>query len=216
MIRTLIVEDHAMVRTGLRLVLERQPDICVVGEAQNGQEALECVEELEPDLLLLDLGLPDIDGVEVLERVKERHPSLHVLILSGLKNEQYLLRAMRSGASGFILKQGTAADLVRSVRAVAQGNLVVEWAGSSDAVELGLFSARQRRLLPQHSVLTKRERDVLRLVAQGHSNAEIAARLGISAKTVDTHRTHVMDKLDVHSRADLTRYALQHGYLVVA
>lgn len=216
MIRILIVEDHAMVRTGLRLVLEKQPDFTVVGEAQNGQEAIDSTLDLDPDLVLLDLGLPDIDGVEVLERIRQDHPRLHVLMISGLKNEQCLLRAMRAGASGFILKQGSASDLIRSVRSVSQGNLVVEWAGSTETAEMGLFSARQRLNLPQHSVLTKRERDVLRLVAQGHSNAEIAARLGISPKTVDTHRTHVMDKLGVHSRADLTRYALQHGYLVVA
>jgi two-component system response regulator NreC len=214
MIRILLADDHAMVRTGLRLVLERQGDMTVVGEAQDGAEAVEMAVRLLPAVVILDIGLPGVDGLDALERIKARAPQVRALMLTGIDNQEYVHRALRSGASGFLLKQGSSGALVRAVRAVARGELAFEGAGDGGLTEADLWCERTARRRPPHSTLTAREREVLRLVAQGYSNADIAERLGISVKTVDTHRMRVMDKIDLHSRANLTRYALQHGFLV--
>ena len=216
MITIVLADDHDMVRAGLRLVLDRQPDMTVVAEARDGAEAVDVALRLEPTVAVLDVGLPGMDGLDALERIKARAPQIRVLMLSGLENEHYLLRALHGGASGYLLKQGTASDLVRAVRTVAHGELAFAWSGMTGLMEAYLTGGRREAHLPQHSTLTERERDVLRLVAVGHSNTEIAAQLDISPKTVDTHRTHLMDKLNLHTRAAVVLYALRHGYLVSA
>jgi two-component system response regulator NreC len=216
MIRIVLADDHALVRAGIRLVLDLQPDMVVVGEAQNGAEAAALVLNMQPTVVILDVGLPDLNGIDTLERIRLHAPQIRVLMLSSIKNEQYLLRALRSGALGYVLTEAHAMDLVRAVRRVAQGELAVSWPEGTTSKELLLYAAHRGLEPPRHSTLTDRERDVLRLVAHGYSNAQIAHRLGISAKTVDTHRTHMMAKLDLHNRADITTYALQEGYLVVA
>jgi two-component system response regulator NreC len=214
MIRILLADDHAMVRAGLRQVLERQPDMRVIAEARDGAEAVALALQLEPTVAILDIGLPGLDGLDALERIKARAPQIRALVLTGQENDHYVLRALRGGASGYLLKQSGAAELVRAVRAVARGDLAFEGASGNEVV--ALYGGRHGPAPPHHSTLTERERDVLRLVARGYSNAEIAVQLDISPKTVDTHRTRVMDKLDLHSRVDLTTYALRQGYLVVA
>ncbi len=216
MIRILLAEDHAMVRAGLRLILERQPDMTVVGEAHNGSEAVALALQRQPTVVVLDIGLPDMNGLDALEQIKACSPQIRVMMLSGMENEQFLQRALQCGALGYVLKQGSAAHLVRAVRTVAQGGLAVDWFGSAEPADAHLPGGRSGLTLPAHSSLTGRECEVLRLVAQGYSNTDTAVRLGISPKTVDTHRTHVMEKLGVHTRADLTRYALQYGYMIVA
>ncbi|HVC82560.1 MAG TPA: response regulator transcription factor [Chloroflexota bacterium] len=215
-IRILLAEDHDMVRAGLRLVLDRQPDMTVVAEAADGSDAVSEALRLLPTVAILDVGMPGMDGLDALERIKRRAPRIRVLMMSGLKREEHLLRALRSGASGFLLKEGSATDLVQAVRRVAHGELVVVWPHNTDLVDFALQTGRLDLRPPRHGMLTERERDVLRLVAEGHSNTEIALYLGIGPKTVDTHRMHVMDKLGLHSRADLTHFALAHGYLIVA
>ena len=214
MITILLADDHDMVRAGLRSVLERQPDMTVVAEACDGAAAVETALRLEPTVAVIDVGLPGMDGLDALERIKAHAPQIRVLMISGQENEQYLLRAAHGGASGYLLKQGSAADLVQAVRSVAKGELVFTWAGMTGLMEECLRGGRREAQLPRHSTLTERERDVLRLVAQGYSNTEIATRLMISPKTVDTHRTRLMSKLDLHTRAALVLYALRHGYLV--
>jgi two-component system response regulator NreC len=216
MISIVVADDHAMVREGLCLILQRQADMTVVGQARTGAEAVALAEQLQPAVLVLDVGLPDIDGFEALEQVKACAPGVRVVMISGTNSEQYIQRAVRSGASGYVVKEGGAASLIHAVRTAAQGGLALDWRGSTNLVEPDVAGAFTRRATPPYGTLTWRERQVLRLVAQGYSNSEVAERLGISAKTVDSHRTRLMDKLNLHSRAALTRYALEYGYLIVA
>lgn len=216
MIRILLADDHAMVRAGLRQILERQSDMTVVAEARDGAEAVDLTLREQPTVAVLDVGLPVMDGLDALERIKAHSPQTRVLMVTGMENERYLLRALRGGASGYLLKQAGAADLISAVRRVARGDLAFEWAGTTGFMEAYLDIGRNAPSLPQHSTLTARERDVLRLVAQGFSNTDIGTHLSISPKTVDSHRTRLMDKLDLHTRAALTKYALQNGYLVAA
>jgi two-component system response regulator NreC len=216
MIPIVVADDHAMVREGLCMILERQPDMTVMGQAETGAEAITLAHALKPVVLVLDVGLPDIDGFEVLEQVKEGSPEVRVIMISGTNSEQYIQRAVRAGASGYVVKEGGAANLIHAVRTVARGGMALNWRGNADFVEPDLTGDPTAQALRHASGLTWRERQVLRLVAQGYSNTEVAEHLGISAKTVDTHRTRVMDKLNLHSRAELTRYALRYGYLVVA
>jgi DNA-binding NarL/FixJ family response regulator len=213
MITILLAEDHAMVRTGLRLVLEREGDMTVVAEAVDGIEAVALALQLRPMVVVMDIGLPTMDGLDALARIKAAAPRMRVLMMTALEDDAYLLRALREGASGFVRKQSRPETLVAAVRAVARGELAFGGMGVSDhlaAVQHGQSAPQP----PRHSELTQREREVLALVAQGHSNSAIAGRLGISPKTVDTHRTRLMDKLGLHSRAGLTHYALQHGFVI--
>jgi two-component system response regulator NreC len=215
-IRILLVDDHTMVRAGLRLVLEEQPDLCVAAEAASGEEAIRLALRLQPRVVILDCTLPDMGGLEVLQRLRARMPDVRVLMLAGTRNERDLLHALHMGALGFLLKEESAATLIHGVRAVAHGQLAVRWPVHGVFIAPLAQAASRRLAPPRHSMLTQREQEVVRLVARGLSNAEIARRLGISAKTVDTHRTHAMDKLDLHCRADLTHYALEQGFLTVA
>ena len=214
MIRIVLADDHAMVRTGLRLVLERERDMTVVGEASNGFEAVAMALRLQPGVLVLDVNMPGMDGLEALDHVNQRAPLIRVAMLAETKDEQYLQHALRCGALGYVLKQSSAETLIRTVRQVVRGHLAVEWFGDVDPADALRPGGRHGLQAPPQRELTVREREVLRLVAQGYSNAAIASRLGIGAKTVDTHRSHVMEKLDIHTRAGLTGYALQRGYLI--
>jgi two-component system, NarL family, response regulator NreC len=216
MIRILLAEDQAMVGAGLRLILEQQHDMVVVGEARNGPEAVALALRIHPTVVVLDIDQPDANGLDALERIKTRAPQIRVVVISGTKNEQYLERALRGGASGYVLKHGSADHFVHAVRIVAQGGLAIDWFGGIEPMDAYLPGGRRGLRLPAHSSLTERERDVLRLIAHGYSNTGIADSLGISCKTVDTHRAHLMDKLGLHTRVDLTHYALQHGYVTVA
>ncbi len=213
MIRILLAEDHAMVRAGLRQILERQPDMRVIAEARDGAEAIALAIQLEPTVAILDVGLPGVDGLEALEQIKVHAPHIRALMLSGLANEPHVRRALQGGAAGYLLKEQGSEDLIQAVRTVARGDLSYVGAGIADVVA---SSGRSDGPVPSHSRLTVREREVLRLVAQGYSNAGIAALLRLSPKTVDSHRARLMDKLDLHSRAALTNYALHQGYVVVA
>lgn len=216
MIRILLVDDHTLMRAGIRLVLDRRPDMLVVGETHNGDGAAALALRMQPTVVILDIGLPDLTGIEVLEHIKAHAPQIRVLMLSSVKYEPHLLRALEAGALGYLPTDAPVEDLVRAVYTVAKGELAVSRPYDATTKEMLFHAARCGLQPPGHSTLTERERDVLRLVARGHSNAQIAGRLGISAKTVDTHRTHMMAKLDLHNRADITTYALQEGYLVVA
>jgi two-component system response regulator NreC len=216
MISIVVADDHAMVCDCLCMILQRQPDMAVVGQARTGAEAVALSQALKPAVLVLDVGLPDIDGFEVLEQIKAHTPEVCVIMISGTNSEQYIQRAVRSGASGYVVKEGGAAALIHAVRMVAQGGMALDWRGNTNIIEPDIAQVLARQTLPHQSILTWRERQILRLVAQGYSNAEVAALIGISPKTVDTHRSRIMEKLNLHSRADLTRYALEYGYLIVA
>ncbi len=214
-IHILLADDHAMVRTGIRAILERERGLSVVAEVATGAQALAQAARLEPDVAVIDVDLPDLDGLEVLERLKARCPAVRVVVVSDSHHASYLRRAMQAGASGYLSKRRSAAELVRAVRVAAQGASVFTAEGGA-ATELTSGYGWLALLPPRHSMLTEREREVLHLVALGYSNRAIGAQLRISPKTVDSHRTRLMDKLELHSRADLTGYALAHGYLVAS
>jgi RNA polymerase sigma factor (sigma-70 family) len=214
-LRVLLAEDHAIVRQGIKALLEEEADI-VVGEASNGHEALDKAYELHPDIVLMDLSMPGMDGIEATRQIRERFPGIRVVILSMHENEEYVFRVLRAGASGYVLKRATTTELVLALRAVAAGSTFL-----SPSISAILIDDYVQRAETQDSgnealgALTSREREVLLLVAQGFTNREIAERLHISAKTVESHRGNLMSKLDAHSRADLVKFAVDNGLMTL-
>jgi two-component system response regulator NreC len=207
-----LADDHHVVRQGLRSLLEAEPDFSVVGEAGDGLEAAQLVERLQPDVLVLDLMMPGLNGLEVTRQVSQRSSRTHVVILSMHPNEAYVLEALRAGATAYVLKESTSAELVRAVREAVAGRRYLSPPLSERAIEAYMQKAKSAALDP-YETLTAREREVLHLAAEGHANAEIADRLFISRRTVETHRANLMRKLGLRSQTDLIRYALQRGIL---
>ncbi len=213
-LRVLLVEDHAIVRQGVRALLDEESDISIVGEAGDGSEGLALAQKLRPDIVLMDLSLPGLGGIEATRQIRELLPDIRVLVLSMHDNEEYVFRALRSGASGYVLKQSTSTELVLALRAVAAGSTFL-----SPSISQILISDYVRRAESQESdgeilgLLTPREREVLQLIARGLSNRQIAERLHISVKTVETHRGNMMQKLDVHDRAGLIKFAIDSGLI---
>ena len=214
MLSVLLVEDHAIVRQGIKALLAEEPDIVVVGEAGDGGQALALVQELRPDIVLMDLSLPGVGGIEATRQVRERFPETRVVVLSMHESEEYVYRALRAGASAYVVKQSTSTELALALRAVAAGSTFLSPAISDilidDYVHRVEAQGRDHEAL---DVLTPREREVLHLIAQGYNNRQIAERLHISIKTVETHRGNMMSKLDVHDRAGLVRFAMQSGLI---
>ena len=208
----LLADDHPVVRQGLRALLESEPEFAVVGEASDGLEAVGLVERLKPNVLVLDLMMPGLNGLEVARQVRQRAPKTRVVFLSIHANEAYVLEALRNGAAGYVIKDATTAELVRAVREVAAGRRYLSPPLSEHAIEAYLEKAKGAPL-DRYETLTTREREVLHLAAEGLSNPEIAARLGISPRTTETHRAHLMSKLGLHSQTDLVRYALRRGII---
>jgi len=207
-----LADDHHVVRQGLRALLEAEQDFHIVGEAADGLAALDAVERLKPDVLVLDLMMPGLNGLEVMREIAHRSLRTRVVILSMHANEAYVLQALQSGVAGYVLKESTASDLAQAVREAAAGRHYLSPPLSERAIQAYVEKA-EITTLDTYDTLTRRERHVLQLVAEGHSNAEIAARLSISARTVETHRANIMRKLDLHSQTDLIRYALKKGIL---
>lgn len=212
-ISILLADDHKVVCRGLRALLETEPDFRVVGEANDGLQALQQVSELKPNILLLDLMMPGLNGLEVTRQVSQRHPQTRVIILSMHSNEAYVLEALRNGASGYVLKQASEEDLLLGIRLVATGQRFLGPPLTELAVESYFRRASTTTLEDPYDALTDREHEVLHLAAEGSSTAEIAARLSISPRTVETHRTNLMDKLGLHSQTELVRYALKRGII---
>jgi DNA-binding NarL/FixJ family response regulator len=208
----MLADDHPVVRQGLRAMLEAEPDFTIVGEAADGLEVVGLVERLRPNVLLLDLMLPGLTGLEVTRQIRQRCPQTRVVILSVHANEAYVLEALRNGAAGYVLKEAKAADLVQAVREVSAGRRYLSPPLSEQAIEAYVQKARAAPVDP-YDTLTTREREVLHLAAAGNSNPEIADRLGISPRTVETHRASLMRKLGLQNRTDLVRYALKRGIL---
>jgi len=212
-IRVVIADDHAVVREGIKMILGREPDIEVVGEAGNGREALDLVAKTKPHVVVMDISMPEMGGVEATRRVKEAHPKVNVLALTMHEDESYVFQLLKAGASGYVLKRGAAQDLVQAIRSAARGEafLYPSVARSVLADYLKRVEAGEERY--RFDGLTDREREILALIAEGLSNQEIAQKLYISIKTVQTHRTHIMEKLDLHNRAQLVRYAIRKGLI---
>jgi two-component system response regulator NreC len=209
-----LADDHHIVRQGLRTLLEAEPDFRLIGEAGDGLETAQLVERLKPDLLIIDLMMPGLNGLEVTRQVSQRSPHTRVVILSMHANEAYVLEALRNGAAGYVLKDSNVADLVQAVREVVAGRRYLSAPLSERAIEAYLQKAEAATLDP-YETLTTREREVLHLVAEGHTNAEIADRLSISPRTAETHRANMMRKLDLRTQTSLIRYALRRGILPI-
>ncbi|HKZ51024.1 MAG TPA: response regulator transcription factor [Dehalococcoidia bacterium] len=215
-LRILIVDDHGVLRAGLRALLNSQPDMEACGEAANGYEAVTRAAEASPDIVLLDLKMPGLDGFEALRRIKAQNPAVKVLVLSMYEDESYLRRVLEAGASGYVLKRAADAELLSAIRAVHGGGIYLDPSLSRTVVEGFLSQAARPRSGAKEGEdkkLSEREEAVLRLLAYGHTNQEIAAKLFLSVKTVEGYKARLMEKLGVRSRAALVRYALQEGLL---
>jgi two-component system response regulator NreC len=213
-IRVLIVDDHTLLRDGICALLDLVPDMEVVGEAGNGREALERVRELQPDVVLMDIEMPLMDGLEASRRIHGRYPATKVLILSQYDDTEHVLDAVEAGVQGFVDKTAASAELVASIRSVHCGDSYLSPAAARQLV--GEFQrAEHRRSDDPYDQLTTREREVLKLVAEGNTTQQIADILVISRKTVEGHRTSLMAKLGVHDRVELVKYALHKGIITV-
>jgi DNA-binding NarL/FixJ family response regulator len=218
-LRIFLADDHAVLRSGLRLLINTQPDLVVVGEAGDGQEAVERVTELARtsavDVVVMDIGMPRLNGLEALRRIKEEQPDLAVLVLTMHASEPYLFRVIKAGGAGYVLKQTADEYLLNAIRDAAAGKPFLYPTMESRLLTDYVHRARRAgaRADAAFLSLTDREREVLTLVAQGHTNQEIADKLIVSVKTVETHRAHIMSKLGLQTRAELVHYALREGYL---
>lgn len=212
-IHILLADDHTILRAGLKMMLNAQPDMEVVGEAQDGRQALHEAQRLHPDIILMDITMPDMNGIEATKQVKKYLPEVKVLILTMHENEEYVFQALRAGASGYMLKEAADTDLINALHVIQSGNFYLSPTAQSVMVGDYLQRVRAGEEKDSYSSLTEREREILKLVAEGFTNNQIAERLVISPKTVDTHRTHIMDKLNLHSRAELVKYAMRRGLL---
>jgi len=206
MIRVLLADDHAMVRKGFRLILEAQPDMEIAGEAGNGREAVELAEKLHPDVVVMDVAMPELNGIEATRRLAASSPHTRVLALSMHKDSVYVREILRAGARGYLLKDSIDTDLINAVRAVAKGDGYIS-PGVSDAV----LSDYRRHVTDPLDLLTSREREVLQMIAESKTNKEIAVALNLSVYTVEAHRGKVMEKLNLHSTGELVRFAVRHG-----
>ena len=214
-IRVLLVEDHTIVRKGLRSLLDGEAGIEVIGEAEDGREAVEKVQQLLPDVVLMDIAMPGLNGLEATRQIKKRFPEVQVLILTMHANEEYIFQILRAGASGYVVKQVAPTELISAIRAAYRGESFLSPSISKKVIQEYIRQAEAMGEENSYDRLTDREREVLQLIAEGHSNREIAELLHISAKTVQTHRAHLMDKLDIHSTAELTQYAIRKGVISV-
>ena len=212
-IRVLIVDDHAILREGVRALLALQADIEVVGEASDGQLALERVEKLDPDVVLMDIAMPGLGGIEAALELKKRGKRARILILSQYEDREYVRRLLKAGVAGYVLKKSAGAELANAIRAVSRGGLVLDPEVARTAMEES--NPAVPGATDPYETLTDREKQVLKLVAEGRSNKEVADVLGISVKTAMSHREHVMEKLGVHNRTELVRFAIKRGVIRV-
>jgi len=212
-IRILLADDHAILRDGIRALLSDETDLNVVGEAENGRQAVEQARALRPDIVIMDIGMPLLSGLEATTQIRRDVPEARVLILTMHQNEEYLARVLAAGASGYVLKDVAGRELVSAIRQVAGGEAFFSPSMTKTLTSLYLHSLEAERTHDPYSDLTIREREVLQLVAEGFTNHQIAEMLKLSIKTVKTHRLHLMQKLDLHDRTELVKYAFQKGII---
>jgi len=209
-IKILLADDHKIFRDGLKPLLERQPDIEVVGEADDGLRTIEICRELKPDVIILDITMPGLNGIEVTKRITSDFPHTKIIILSMHSDRRFVLAALKSGASGYLLKESSFQELIDGIRCVMKGHIYLSSQLSSKIIKEFLRLAEQDGSTA-FTVLSVREREVLQLLAEGQSNKEIAAKLNISVKTIETHRKNIMEKLNLFNIAELTKYAIREG-----
>lgn len=212
-IRILIADDHGIVRKGLRLQLEQNNEFEVVGEATEGREAVRMAEELVPDVVIMDIAMPNLNGIQATTQVVKKNPQIGVIILSMYSDETYLMRTLAAGAKGYLLKDSADVDLHRAVQVVAQGKPFFSPAIADTLLEDYMRQLQQRGLQDSYDLLTEREKEILQLLAEGKSNKDVAGILNLSTNTVETHRTRIMQKLDLHSTAEIVLYAVRKGII---
>jgi len=212
-IRILLADDHNLIRGGLRLVIEQQPDLIVVGEAGDGRHAVSLATSLKPDVAVLDIGMPNLNGIEAAKQITEGESGAAVVILSMYSDETYILRALKAGARGYLLKDSAEADLVRAIRSVAEGKSFFSPTVSRVLLEDYMRKLQRTGGESSYDLLTPREREVLQLVAEGKSNKEVADMLNLSVYTVETHRGNLMEKLKLNGVPELILYAVRKGII---
>jgi DNA-binding NarL/FixJ family response regulator len=208
-VRVLLADDHGIVRRGLHYLLERSPGFEVIGEAGDGREAVRLAEELNPDVIVMDIAMPNLNGIDATAQIVRRRPETGVIILSMHSDETYLVRALSAGAKGYLLKDSAEADLIRAVQAVSQGRPFFSPAIAQTLLEDYMRRLQQQNLKDSYDLLTDREKEVLQLLAEGKSNKEVASLLSLSLYTVETHRSNLMQKLNLHSTAEIVLYAVR-------
>ncbi len=211
-LRILLVDDHAVVREGMKSLITAQPDLEVVGEADNGRVALELATELHPDVIVMDMSMPELNGALATQQITRAFPQIKVLALSVHEDKSYLQQFLEAGAKGYVLKRAATEELIRAIRSVAMGGTYLD-PNVAGKVVGGLFHSHSNNQVVPASELSEREAEVVRFIAQGYSNKEIAAKLDLSVKTVETYKTRSQEKLGIHSRIEIVRYAMQRGWL---
>jgi DNA-binding NarL/FixJ family response regulator len=209
--RIVIAEDHTILREGLRALLSSEPDFEVVGEAEDGREAIRCTVELVPDLILMDLSMPKMNGIEAIREIKKRVPETKFLALTVHRTEEFILEVFQAGAGGYILKDASSIELIMAIKSILDGKRYLSPSVSQMVIEGYLTGRKTFEPSSPWDTLTKREREILKLIAEGHKNKEIADYLCISVKTVEKHRANLMKKLDLHSASALTAFAMERG-----
>jgi two-component system response regulator NreC len=212
-IRVFLAEDHTIVRKGIRSLLNGQPDIEVVGEAANGRDAVEQVETLQPDIVLMDITMPELNGLEATRRIKKEHPHIKVLVLTMYTNEEYIHQLLQAGASGYLDKHTAPNELVLAIQSVNRGDPFLSPSISKTIIEEYLRQSDDTHPEDNYDKLSSREREVLQLLAEGHSYKDVAEKLQISVKTVGVHRINIMEKLTISNSAELVKYAIRKGII---
>ncbi len=212
-IRILLADDHTVVRDGLRALLEKQPDMLVVAEAADGRESVRLAEEQAPDVVVMDIAMPNMNGIEATRRILAGNPRIAVVILSMHQDESYVLRSLKAGAKGYLLKDSLRSEVIDAIRSVARGRSFLTRKVGRILQEDYVRELERRGLEDSYDLLTEREREILQLVAEGNTNKEVASLLNVSPTTVETHRTHILQKLSLHSVPDLILYAVRKGII---
>ncbi len=213
--RVLIADDHAIVREGLRALLEAQPDIEVVAEATDGEDAVNKTQEVQPDIVLMDITMPRMNGMEATRQIRQHSPDVKILVLTMHESDEYFFKMLDVGASGYFVKGGSSSELISALRAIWQGDVFLYPTMAKKLLSDYLQRVRSGKDKENYGGLTLREREVLKLIAEGHTNQEIAGLLVISVATVQTHRAHIMAKLGLRSRTELIKYAIRQGYITL-
>ena len=212
-LRILLADDHTVMRTGLRALLERQPNLEVVGESENGRHTVELSGSLKPDVVVMDVGMPILNGIEATKQIVNQHPAIAVVILSMYSDETYVMRALTAGARAYLLKDSAAGDLIGAIEAVSQGKSFFSPKVSRILAEDYIRVLKQKGAVDTYDLLTGREREILQLLAEGKTNKEVSTALNISPYTVETHRGHILQKLNLHNSAELVLYAVRKGII---
>lgn len=212
-IRVVIVDDHSVVRAGMRMLLESDPELEIVGEGENGQQGLQLAHEFKPDVMVMDVTMPEMDGVEATRRIKQEIPQIAILAVTIHEGADYFFRMLQAGASGYVPKRAAPDDLLHAIHVVAKGDVFLEPRIAKELVFDYVSRVRQGVAQESYDGLTEREREVLALIAEDETNQAIANRLNISVKTVERHRENIMQKLNLHTRTELVKYAIRKGII---